>query len=263
MVINKVGGSGSICFDEIIKSKPDGYKILMATIGQVVLYPARNPKLPLHWDDVNYVARTQVSPNILLVAKKSPLKNLQDLVNKLKENPGKLKYGATGLGAVTQLGPCILLKEIGLKVTDAKAVNYDSDPEGIMAMVRGETDFWQGNLISAASSISSGIVRPLAVTTSERVKGFDDVPTYKELGYPGINITAWRAVALPKTTPPEVVKTLEAAIEKTTKSKPWLKTITNMGDFPAFLNSEDTNKFVGDEFKRFRTLFTELGLLVN
>jgi len=263
VVINRPGGSGSVCFEYVRKSKPDGYTMMMTAIGQVALYPAMNTKLPFRYDNLVYVARTQINPNMLVVNVKSPWKTFKDFMKALKKDPGKYKYSTAGLGAVTHLGPSLMLKGIGLKITDATPIHYDSDGDAVMATVRGETHFYQGNLSAIVSSLKGGLVRALAVTTPKRVKGFDNIPTYTELGYPKVDIVGWRGVAGPPGLPDYIARHWEEAVRKTCKSKAWNKLVQRLGDKPGYMNAKDATNFLHKEFKKYRILFTELGLLIK
>lgn len=263
IVVNVKGAGGSVGFDTVRRAKPDGYTMMMNAIGACVLVPAKNTKLPFSYDEMTYISRTQINPNVLIVNKKSPYKTFQDLAAALKENPGKLKYSTAGVANVTDLGPSILLKELGLPDSTAVAVHYDSDNAALLALLQGESDFVQGNLAPFASAIKGGQVIPLAMTTPERVKGFDEIPTYTELGYPGVSIVGWRGVSGPPGLPPEIVKIWADAVAKTCQAKSWIKLVKKLGDEPGYLGAQQYNDFVKADFKRYRELFTDLGLLIK
>ncbi|MBW2057909.1 MAG: tripartite tricarboxylate transporter substrate binding protein [Deltaproteobacteria bacterium] len=263
VVVNKPGAGGAVGFDFVRRSRPDGYTMMMTAIGANVLVPAINLKVPYKYDDLVYIARTQINPNVLIVNAKSPWKTFQDLAQALKNNPGKYRFSTAGVGNVSHLGPIVLLKELGLPNDAAIPVHYDSDGAAILALIQGEADFWQANLAPAAGNIKGGLVRALAVTTPKRVPGFDDIPTYTELGYPGIDIVGWRGVAGPPGLPDHIAKIWEEAVAKSCRSKSWLKLVRKLGDEPGYMDTEEFNRFVHKEFKRYRKLFTELGLLIK
>jgi tripartite-type tricarboxylate transporter receptor subunit TctC len=263
VVVNKPGASGSICFDYTMKVKPDGYQMMMAAIGSNALYPAMNPNLPFKYDDLVYLARTQINPNMLVVSAKSPWNKFEDLAKALKENPGKYKYSTAGPGTTSHLGACLLLQALGLPISAASAVHYNSDGEAVLALIQGEVDFFQANLAPMDSHVKGGLVRGLAVTTDKRLPGYDQIPTYTELGYPTVDVIGWRGICGPKGLPENVVKAWETAVEKTTGSKYWTTVITKFGDVPGYMDSKQFSAFVDKEFKRYRKLFDELGLLMK
>ena len=261
VVVNKPGASGSICFDYVRKSKPDGYKMMMAAIGANAITPARDTTLPFKYDDLTFVARTQINPNILVVNAKSPWKTFDDLLKALKANPGKYKFSTAGSGTIHNLAGVLILKTVGLPSTAAKAIHYDSGAAATLAVIQGEVDFMQCNSPPLISPLKGGLLRGLAVTTPKRLKGFPNILTYTELGYPDMDLVGWRGVMGPPGLPDKIVKAWETAVEKTTKAKPWLKLVKNLGDMPGYLNAKDFDAFVHKEFKRYRTIFTDLNLL--
>jgi len=263
IVVNVKGAGGTVGFDTVRRAKPDGYTMMMNAIGACVLVPAKNMKLPFSYDEMTYIARTQINPNVLIVGKGSPYKSFKDLAAEFKKSPGKLKYSTAGVANVTDLGPSILLKELGLPDSAAVAVHYDSDNAALLALLQREADFVQGNLAPFASAIKGKQVVPLAMTTPEKVKGFEDIQTYTELGYPGVSIVGWRGISGPAGLPPEIVKIWEEAVAKTCKSKSWIKLVKKLGDEPGFMGTEEYNEFVKADFKRYRELFTNLGLLIK
>lgn len=263
IVVNVKGAGGSVGFDTVRRAKPDGYTMMMNAIGACVLVPAKNTKLPFSYDEMTYIARTQINPNVLVVNKNSAYKSFKDLAAALKNKPGKLKYSTAGVANVTDLGPSILLKELGLPDSAAVAVHYDSDNAALLALLQGESDFVQGNLASFAAAIGGGQVIPLAMTTPERVKGFDDIPTYTELGYPQVSIVGWRGVSGPPGLPPEIARIWEEAVKKTCQAKSWNKLVKKLGDVPGYMGTQEYNEFVKADFERYRELFTNLGLLIK
>lgn len=260
VVINKAGAGGSICFDFVRTSKADGYTMMMVANGANCLYPAMNPKLPFKWNDIKYLARTQILPDLLVIKGKAPWKSFKEFAGALKEYPGKYKYSTAGVGTSSHLGGAVILKELGLPLSAAKAVHYESDAAALLAVVQGEVDFMQSHLSVASGNLKSGLVRGLMMTTTKRVAGYD-IPTCVELGYPGMEFVGWRGVAAPADVSDEVAKAWEEAVEKMTSSKAWVKMVTKLGDEPAYMNSKDFTKFQADKFKMFRALFDELGLL--
>jgi len=263
VVVNKPGSSGALAFDFVRKSEPNGYTMMMAAIGSNALVPAINPTLKFDYDDLSFIARTQINPNVLVVKSESKFKSLDDLINALKNNPGEYHYATAAVGGVQHIGPILLLQSIGLPVDAAKPVHYNSDSEAILAVIQGEADFYQGNLSAAAGNLKGGLVRGLAMTTPERVPGFENIPTYTELGYPEIDIVGWRGVCGPPGLPEDIIKVWENAVKKTCESKSWLKLITKLGDRPGYLGSHEFANFVDKDFKRYRELCTELGILVK
>lgn len=263
VVINKPGASGSICFDYMTKQKPIGYVMMMAAIGSNALFPAMNLNVPFKPSDLTYVARTQINPNMLVVNAKGEWKSFADFAKAVKADPGKLKYGTAGPGTTSHLGAALILEALGVPVSSAKAVHYNSDGQAVLAVIQGEVDFFQANLAPMDGHVKSGLVLGLAVTTEARLPDHQKVPTYIELGHPGVNVIGWRGVCGPPGLSPEIIATWEKAIKETVESKYWKKVVMKFGDVPGYMNSKDFTKYAADEFKRYRALFTKLGLLMK
>ena len=263
IVVNVKGAGGSVGLDTVRRAKPDGYTMMMNAIGANVLVPAKNTKLPFSYDEMTFIARTQINPNVLIVKSGSPYKKLSDLTDTIKGQQRKLRYSTAGVANVTDLGPSMLLKELGLSDRGAIAVHYDSDNAALLALLQGEADFVQGNLAPFAGAIKGGQVLALAITTPEPVKGFDNIPTYVELGYPGVSIVGWRGVSGPAGLPQNVIKKWEEAVRKTCQAKSWIKLVKKLGDEPGYMGTTAYNDFVKNDFKRYRELFADLGLLIK
>lgn len=263
IVTNMPGAGGAVGFDEVRKSDPDGYKLLTASIGGNAILFALNTTLPFKYDELTFIARTQINPNALIVNSKSTWKTFNDFADSLKKNPGKYKYSTASAGGIQHLGPIIMMKEIGLKASAADPIHFDSDNEAVLAVVRGNADFYQGNYNATVSALKGGLVRCLAVTTPKRLDVLKDVPTFAELGYPNINVVGWRGICGPPGLPQPIVKLWEEAVYKACNSKSWLDIVTKLGDEPGYMNSETFKNFVIQEFSAYRTIFTDLGMLIK
>lgn len=132
-----------------------------------------------------------------------------------------------------------------------------------MAVMRGEVDFVYVNLSPLVGHLQSGALKGLAVVADERLEAFPDVPTFAEAGYGDVDVLGWRGVAGPPDLPPEIVKKWEEAVSKTVADKAWLKLVKNLGDMPGYMDAAQYNAFIDKDYKRFRTTFEELGILVD
>jgi tripartite-type tricarboxylate transporter receptor subunit TctC len=263
IVVNKPGGGGSIGFDSVRKSKADGYTMMMAAVGANCLNPALNTKLPYTYDELTYIARTQINPNVIAVNARSKYKTLADLTDALKSGKKKFHFAASGIGQVSHLGPIQLLSELGLDTDSVPPIMYDSGNDALLAVIQGEADFVQTNISALSSALKGGLIRGLAITTPERLPSFKEIPTYTEGGLPAIDIVGWRGVAGPPGLPAEVIKVWEDAVKKTTESKSWIKLTKKLGDEPNYMNAAEFNAFIDTNFTRFRKMATDLNLLIK
>ena len=263
IVVNKKGASGGIGINYALKAKPDGYLLMEGMIGGHVLHPAMNTSTGYTPADYAPIAMTQMNPNVLVVKADSPYKTLKDLLDAIKANPGKLKFSHAGAGSIHFFGIHLLLKTAGLGKDSAVSIPYKGGKKSMAGLLRGEAQFHQTNLVSAIGFIEAGKVRALAVTTKKRLKNFPDVPTYTELGYPGVDIFGWRGVIGPKGLPKAIVDKWAKAVQDTMKRKGWKKMVKAVGDVPRYMGPEEFTKHIASDFKRYRQMATDLGILVK
>jgi len=263
IVVNKKGASGGIGINYALKAKPDGYLLMEGMIGGHVLHPAMNTSTGYTPADYTPIAMTQMNPNVLVVRADSPYKSLKDLLAGIKANPGKLKFSHAGAGSIHFFGIHLLLKKAKLGNDSAVAVPYKGGKKSMAGLLRGEADFHQTNLVSAIDFIKAGKVRALAVTTKKRLKDFPDVPTYAEQGYPEVDIFGWRGVIGPKGLPKPIVDKWAKAVQDTMKRKGWKKMVKAVGDVPRYMGPEEFKKHIDSDFKRYRQMATDLGILVK
>jgi tripartite-type tricarboxylate transporter receptor subunit TctC len=263
IVVNKKGASGGIGINFGLKAKADGYTLMEGMIGGHVLHPAMNTSTGYTPADYAPIAMTQMNPNVLVVNADSPYKTLKDLLEAIKANPGKLKFSHAGAGSIHYFGIHLLLKTAGLAQDSAIAIPYKGGKRSMVGLLRGEAQFHQTNLVSAIDFIRSGKVRALAVTTKERLKAFPDLPTYGEQGFPGVDIFGWRGVIGPKDLPKAIVDKWAKAVADTMKRKGWKKMVKAVGDIPRYMGPAEFQTHIDRDFKRYRQMATDLGILVK
>ncbi len=263
IVVNKKGASGGIGINFALKAKPDGYLLMEGMIGGHVLHPSMNAAAGYTPADYTPIAMTQMNPNVLVVKADSPYKSLKDLLAAIKAKPGKLKFSHAGAGSIHFFGIHLLLKTAGIKQGSAIAVPYKGGKRSMAGLLRGEAQFHQTNLVSAIGFIKSGKVRALAVTTKKRLKAFPNVPTYAELGYPQVDIFGWRGVIGPKGLPKAIVDKWAKAVQATMKRRGWKKMVKAVGDVPRYMGPEEFKKHIDRDFKRYRQMAKDLGILVK
>lgn len=205
VVVNKQGGGGSIGHNEGAHAKPDGYTITMATFELSTM----------HWMGITELTYADFQPlyllngdaAALLVNADSPIKSLDDFLKQIKSNTGKVTMSGTAAGGAWDLARAGFLLKAGFQVNDVVWVPSQGSAPSLVELLGNHIDAVCCSLPEAASQLASGQLRALAVMAPERVDGFPDVPTVKELGTDW-EAVGWRGLCLPKGTPQPIVDKL-------------------------------------------------------
>jgi tripartite-type tricarboxylate transporter receptor subunit TctC len=212
VIVENIGGAGGMTGGKrVADSRPDGYTILLGTVGTQAqgqtLY-----KKPLYnaVTDFTSVALVADVPIALLVRKDLPAKNLQEFVAYAKANKSKMQFGSAGAGSATHLGCVVLNTAMG---TDITHVPYKGTGPAMQDLVAGRIDYMCEIISTAKPQIDGGTVRALAIMTKDRSPVLPSLPTAIEQG---LNVEAytWNAFFLPKGAPADVVKKLHDATVK-------------------------------------------------
>jgi tripartite-type tricarboxylate transporter receptor subunit TctC len=251
IVIENRGGAGSIIgTDMVAKAEGDGYTLLLGQSGPISINPAVYKDL--RYDPVKDFApitMTTAYPYILVVnakssLNKSPVKTVQDLVALAKSKPGSLNYGTTGIGAANHLVTELFSSKAALKMTH---VPYRGTALAVADLIGGQVDVVFSDPISVLPHMQSGTLRALAVTSKERSAVAPEVPTIAQSGFPGFDAIAWHGILAPASTPPSVIKKLNAEIvsalqhpeTKTLLTNQAMQTVGNTPDeFAAFIKQD-------------------------
>ncbi len=259
VVVNKPGAGGAVAMEALIRSKPDGYTMMMAAIATNSLTPAFTPKLPFKYDEVTFICRTQLNPAVLVVKADAPWKTLQDLVADIKKNPGKYMYGTSGIGSMHNLAAYKFFKVTGIDPKSVTMIPFNSGKEQVVAMLGGNIHFSYMNLIEPLAQLKGGKVRALAAAP-KRIKEFPEVPTFAELGYGEVDVMGWRGVVGPPNLPGGVVKKWTGAMEKVCQDKGWIETIVKLGDLSGYLGPKEFKTFVTNQYNEAKGLADSLGI---
>jgi tripartite-type tricarboxylate transporter receptor subunit TctC len=247
----KAGAGGAIGAEAVAKSPADGYTLLLANTGTMVINPALYKKLPYDTlKDFAPIARTAQQPLAFLVNSNVPAKTLSELVSHVKKNPGKLNYGSAGNGGISHLVPEMFKQSQHLFMVH---IPYRGSAPAMTDLIAGQVQFMAESVPLAAQYHKQGKVRALAVTSRERNAALPDVPTVMESGISGLNhfeVVGFYGVLAPAGTPKDVVSKLSAAFEQTLNT-PDIKTrMVTQGADPAFMGSEAFTKFLDSELQR-------------
>ena len=212
---NRGGANGIIGADLVAKSPADGYTLLLASSGALVLNVGLYDKLP--YDPVRDFApitMLAVAPNVLVAHPSVPVKNVQEMMAYAKANPNKLNFALTGGGAAS-LATELFRSMSGLPV---ESIPYKGAGPALTAVLAGEVQMMFANAGVFLPNIRAGKLRPLAVSSLQRLKVLPDVPTVNESGVKGFEGSSWFGIVAPTGTPAPIINQLYEETAKVLKS---------------------------------------------
>jgi tripartite-type tricarboxylate transporter receptor subunit TctC len=212
IVENKPGAGTVLGAEQVARSEPDGYTLLMATSTTLAINKTLYRKLPYDpVKDFTPIALVAGVPFALIINPTLPAKTLAEFVAYAKSKPGELAYGSAGNGSPQHLGAEMLKSAAGI---DIRHVPYRGSVPAMLDVIAGHIPFMIVDLQPALQQIREGKVRVLGVTTPKRVAAAPDIPTLAEAGLPGFELVAWQGVVAPAGTPRGIVDQLAAQIAK-------------------------------------------------
>ncbi|HSD43962.1 MAG TPA: tripartite tricarboxylate transporter substrate binding protein [Burkholderiales bacterium] len=206
VVENKPGAGGNLATDHVAHAQPDGYTILLGSVGSLAVAPHIVAKLPYDpMRDLAPITMAVVFANVLVVNPSVPASTLAEFVKLAKDKPGAISYGSSGIGGAGHLAGELLkmMAEI-----DIVHVPYKGGGPAMQGMLGGQIQAIFATPVSSGSQIKAGKVRAIATTGVTRTKLLPDIPTVAESGYPGYEATNWYAYLAPAGTPKDVLARL-------------------------------------------------------
>lgn len=252
VIDNRPGANGSAGAGHVKQSAPDGYTLLVGSIGVYAINPALFPTLNYNpakdFDLLTVAVRT---PNVLVANPGFPANTVAELVDYLKKNPNKVTFASSGSGSSDHLTAELFWQKTG---TDGIHVPYKGGGPAIGDLIGGHADVSFQNLGSVANHIKAGKLKVLAVTAEARNPVFPDVPTMKEAGVDGLEVYSWQAAAAPKGLPPEIKATLAKELQAALNDPAITAKFNEIG-FEVVANSpEDFTRFQAAEEARWRAV---------
>lgn len=247
IVENRVGAAGSVGADVVAKAQPDGYTLLLGTIGTNAINAALYSKLP-------YNVRTDFAPitpvantYLLLVMHPSvPVRTVKDVIALAKANPGKLNFGSAGAGTTPHLAGEMFKFLTGVSMTH---VAYKGSPQSAIDLLAGRLDLIFANGSASLPHIRSGRMRLIAISALRRDPAMPDIPTIAET-VPGFEMTPWFGLFAPAGTPRDVVTRLNTEAARILELPDVKATYANLGLSAVSGSAEQFGGFVQEEIVR-------------
>jgi len=260
IVENKPGAGTNIANEFVAKAAPDGTTLLVNT-SAVAINMSLYRDLP--FDTLRDFAPVSIfseSPNILVVNSKTAAASMKEFLALARANPGKLNYSSAGSGTTQHLSAELLELRTGISMVH---VPYKGTAPSLTALIAGEVDMTFANIPAILQHVKSGRLRPLASTGTRRAALMADVPTMKEAGVDGVEVTAWYGVLAPAATPKEMVAGLSAAVAKAAHDPEMRKRLAEQGAEPVGNSAEEFARLLKDEVAKWAEVVKASGAKAN
>ena len=261
LVENRPGANGSIAAEALAKSAPDGYTIMVGSIGTFAINMSlyKNPKYDVQ-KDLEAITVAVRTPNVLITPPNFPANNLKEFIDYAKKNPGKISYGSSGSGSSDHLSAELFKQQTG---TFGVHIPYRGGAAAQTDIMAGQIEASFQNFGTVVPYIRAGKMKALAVTSKDRMPQLPNVPTVIESGLAGFEVTSWQAVVAPKGTPKDIINKLQADIAKGFRAADLTQRFTDQG-FEIVVNSpEQTSAFFKAEIERWAKVVKASGATID
>ena len=252
IVDNKPGAHTTIGTNHVANAKADGYTILMASNGSMILNPLLYKKTPYKLDDFSIVAVATEAPLVVVVNPKLAVNNITDLIDYSKKSPKGLNYSSVGQGSPLHLATEILNEEAKMSMTH---IPYNGTAQALTAVAAGDVELMSDVVSTSLPLIEAGKVKPIAVTTSSRLKVLPNIPTVAESGFPGFHVATWFGLAVTKEVPDEVKQKLHDASYKVITSDAFRERYESLGLIvQGNQNQEEIDQFIKNDLTSWKRI---------
>jgi tripartite-type tricarboxylate transporter receptor subunit TctC len=260
IVENRPGAGGIIGTEAAAKAAPDGYTLLVVTVGHAV-NASLMPKLPYDTAaDLAPVALLATLPSLVVVNPGLPAKDVKDLIALAKAKPGSITYASSGTGSTSHMSAALLASMAGVSMVH---VPYKGASAALNDVMGGQVQMTIDVAVSAVPQVKAGKLRALAITSAKRSSLLPDLPTLAESGVPGYEFTAWYAMLAPAKTPASIVDKVSGEAKRIAGLPEVKEKLNALGAEPASATPAETGALVKSEMQRWAKLIKEQNIKVE
>lgn len=256
VVINRPGGGGQLGPISVVRAEPDGHTLFVGFTSETVVAPllSKNPKYSI--DTFEPIAVSGIVPVVLIVSKNVRANNLRDLIEELRQSPGKYTFGG-GVGSPSHIMGSWMNRLKGLNVTH---IPYRGGAQAVSDVVGGHIDMFYAGVAPAKAAVESGSVKAIAVTGDVRSLALPNVPTFAEAGVPEFDLGSWNVFLAPKGTPKAVIDVLKRETMAALNDPKVREHLATQGVEPS--QTQDVRKFLEGEREKFGRAVRDLSISV-
>ncbi len=261
IVENKPGATGTIAAAQIKRSAPDGYTLFVSSIGTFVVAPHLIKSVaydPIA--DFDYISLPFQAPNVLVTGPARSERTVAEVLAALKNNPNKLTFASSGVGASDHLSAELLWQQTN---TTGIHVPYKGGAPALQDTLGGQVDFFMTNINAVLPQIRAGKLYPIAITADKRSPALPDVPTFSEAGVQGMEVYGWQGLTAAKGLPLDVKKKLSDAAIQAMQDPATVKKLQDLGITIVANTPEEFTRFVVIENQRWKNLITTRKISVD
>ena len=260
IVDNKPGAGGNIGADFVAKAAPDGYNLVLGTVGTHSINGALYKNMPYDMvKDFTPITLLASTPNMLVINNDVPAKNLNEFIA-LGKKEGKMTFASSGSGTSIHVSGELFKTMTGI---DMQHIPYKGRASAIPDLLGGRVTMMFDNMPSSLPLVREGKLRALGVTSAKRSPAAPDIPTLAEAGLPGFEAVSWFAMFAPANTPAPVVDKLQAEISKILKSPEVSKKLLDLGLEPSGSTPAELAAYQKNEIAKWSKVVKDSGAKVE
>lgn len=247
---NRGGASGIIGTEIAVRANPDGYTLLFGSTSTFAVNLVLMSKLPYDvFRDLALIGLVANAPHVLAVRESLPAKSVKELIALAKQQPGKYTFASAGSGTIVHMGGELFKHHAGI---DILHVPFKGGAPATTGLLAGEVDMVVNDLSAVLAHVKSGKLRALGAAHPKRLAPLPAVPTFTELGMPGIVSSTWWGIAVPAKTPPAVRTRITQAHNKVLTRPEYVERLAGLAMEPLVLTPEQTAAFIKREIAKWR-----------